>query len=141
MGRWRCDTPMSLLESALAEMRKIDAAPDHIIIPGDFTGHFVLDLLPDATFGAIISAIRDYFPTTQLIPSLGNNDHQDDYGVSDKSDLEQLRPIFTAANVDLPESFYSGGYYETKSRDGRRYLVINSTPFSPFAASNIQAGI
>jgi hypothetical protein len=41
MGRRKCDTPYSLLDSALTAMTAVDPDPTVIVIPGDFVGHYI----------------------------------------------------------------------------------------------------
>lgn len=50
MGRRGCDCPLSLIDSALKQMTKVDPDPDFILITGDFIGHRVREKIQDDGF-------------------------------------------------------------------------------------------
>ena len=78
IGRFGCDPPLSLLDSALAQMHKIDPNPEFLLVTGDFIGHYVAESQDETgffnatknheqifqSFYDMTNSFQKYFPTT-----------------------------------------------------------------------------
>lgn len=148
LARNKCDSSLSLIESALSKMTQINPNPEFIIMTGDLIAHFTMDLLKeDGTYDynynkqllylshtQISELLRKYFPNTQIIPSIGNNDGYSDYVIP--SDSERMEYYTFLHNLWIPlcknisPSFFDGGYYSTSTQNGYRFINLNSNLFS-----------
>jgi hypothetical protein len=68
------DTNLALLDSALAEMRRVDPDPPVIVIAGDFLAHHFHYVEADATMKALAARFDRAFPRAQFVIALGNED-------------------------------------------------------------------
>ncbi len=145
------DTNGALFESALRAMRRADANPALVVLPGDFLAHHFARIVRDAggagsADDAAIAAMRRIagefartFPSAQFAIALGNNDAPcGDYA----SDLNG-RFLRAAARIWAPlvdrrgsapefaRSFARGGYYSIRLPGNRlRVVVLNTVLFS-----------
>lgn len=130
LGRPGCDSPLALIESALHQMKIVDPDPDYILVTGDWIGHYVRDAYDDngeynkayndakvnKEFTTLADLIDTYFPSTQVIPVIGNNDGLVDYGFSSPAELEVMGKAWSRDNwmdSSALAQFLKGGYYTT----------------------------
>jgi hypothetical protein len=74
IARSGADTNAALLESALAEMKRVDPDPPVVIIPGDFVGHHLQRPHADQLIADVARRFDRTFPHAQFVIALGNND-------------------------------------------------------------------
>lgn len=148
LGRYKCDSSQSLIESALSKMTEINPDPEFIIMTGDLIAHFTMNLLKeDGTYDynynkhllysshtKIAELLKKYFPNTQIIPSIGNNDGYLDYTVPSGVDRMEyytfLHDLWSPMCKHISPSFFDGGYYSTSTHKGYRIINLNSNFFS-----------
>lgn len=147
-GRYGCDSPLALLESAVLAMQLVNSDPEFILLTGDIIGHRTSSLLDpsgeyDPQFShslvmnstaAVIALFKEYFPDTQVVTTIGNNDGYEDYWTPSESEasdyLAELRTLFAKINPSISSSFTKLGYYTSVTRDGRLVISLNSNYFS-----------
>mmetsp|Transcript_32485 Transcript_32485/g.65814 ORF Transcript_32485/g.65814 Transcript_32485/m.65814 type:complete len:488 (+) Transcript_32485:1668-3131(+) len=159
-GRAGCDSPLSLIESAVVAAR--DTLPageaDFVLVTGDMARHG-MDLLDESEawdmlrdiFDAIAQLLQRTFPRTSIIFCLGNNDAIDDYYL----DIADPKILGVAAGSNIKTSFVStaetemfrsGGYFARSigGSDKVKVLVLNTVIYSvnhaPRATSNDPLG-
>lgn len=143
-----CDSSFNLVESSLSEMQSIDSDPEFILITGDFVAHYTSSILTSSgsfsptysqtlvqeTFQQLSSLFNKFFPNTQIIPVIGNNDGYADYemptGLEKLEYLEFLYSVWQPLSKDLSRKFLTDGYYSIKSKSGLNVIVLNSNFFS-----------
>lgn len=149
LGRFGCDSPLELLNSALYEMRAINSYPDYILVTGDVIGHSTYSLLQTnniynstyteslvrITFQQVTTAFQSYFPGVQVIFALGNNDGYGDYQLPTTNTAlglnEYLYELWKPLNPSLPADFVETGYYACDiETTGQRLLVLSTNYFS-----------
>lgn len=148
LARFSCDSSFYLVESAISKMSQVDPNPDFIIITGDIIAHSTMDILKeDGTYdrnynkhllyvshAKVRDLLQKYFPSTQIVPSIGNNDGYSDYVVPSGSEkLEYykfLHDIWQPLVKNISPSFLDGGYYSTSTKGGYRIINLNSNFFS-----------
>jgi sphingomyelin phosphodiesterase acid-like 3 len=150
------DANYPLLRSAFTAMQKQDAHPGFIIISGDFLCHefqskyaAYAGSYPDSLQSFTAKTIRfvawllnKYFPTTIVLPVLGNNDSDcGDYkvqpggwflGMFARAWVSLQRNGSAAADSSFVTQFSKGGYYTYPFRNGTnaRLLMLNTVFFS-----------
>lgn len=110
-------------------MKSINPDPDFIVILGDFVSHSAMEVLNSAnqydinfnkyilrqTIMDVYTLIEDYFPNTQILPVIGNNDGYEDYNIlTGREGAEYLAFLYETWQPtvwDISGSFYDGGYY------------------------------
>lgn len=135
------DTNTALLESALAEMKRVAPNPPVIVMAGDFLGHRfrAADALP--TMVALARRFDRAFPHAQFVMALGNEDADcGDYAIATSSGF--LRAVATAwaplvnrngAAPDFVRTFSRDGFYTARlPLDGVRAVVVDNAFWSPF---------
>lgn len=128
-GDFLCDAPRVLVESAVTAMQKIKPDPDFILWTGDNLPH-----VPGLTFSDLceetrwlVRLLRSSFPTSTLVPTLGNHDCSPANAMSPpfssflaRAGLDQLLP------GSLGDTFGRGGYYNMSLRGSLRLVCLNS---------------
>lgn len=149
LGRFGCDSPLALLSSALSQMQAINPSPDFILVTGDLIGHSTYYLLQAngaynttytaslvrSTFQQVTAQFQAYFPKTQVLFALGNNDGYGDYQLpTTESALgldKLLYELWQPLNAGMPEGFMESGYYACEiTATGQRLLVLSTNYFS-----------
>uniref|UniRef100_H2Z1U7 Uncharacterized protein n=1 Tax=Ciona savignyi TaxID=51511 RepID=H2Z1U7_CIOSA len=80
-GDYRCDSPWSLVRSAVEEMKRIEPNPNFIIWTGDDTLHtsdedkFLSEELVIETVHNLTNLLKKSFPNTTVHAALGNHDY------------------------------------------------------------------
>ncbi|KAG7231727.1 hypothetical protein INR49_010458 [Caranx melampygus] len=78
-GDFLCDSPYSLIQSALGHMAALTQQHDFIIWTGDSPPHVPVDQLSTDTVIQVLSnmtqTIRQHFPNLTVYPALGNHDY------------------------------------------------------------------
>lgn len=147
-GRHGCDSPFSLVESCVKAMQLVNPEPEFILLAGDIVGHRVRSLLGpddkhDPLFNrrlvmnateAVVSLFESYFPETQVIYLMGNNDGFEDYWTPSEAEasdyLVEMYSKFSRLNPNISNSFTKLGYYTSVTRDGSLVICLNSNYFS-----------
>lgn len=95
-GRYGCDSPKALLDSALATMVEVNPTPAFIMITGDMAAHSLCTNGPGTppsncgkdsqnhtnvvtAIQTVIAAVGAAFPNTPILPMFGNNDTPEHY--------------------------------------------------------------
>lgn len=148
LGRFLCDTPLKLISSSFEAMQKVESDPEFILILGDSIGHYTMELLNDQgyldfdynkrlvqeSFYRIDEELTRYFPDTQIIYVIGNNDAYTDYVIpTGREGYEYLAFLYELWQPSIgyvSSSFYDGGYYSTLTRSGIRIIAINSNYYT-----------
>jgi len=149
LGRFGCDSPLALVSSALSQMQAINPSPDFILVTGDLIGHSTYYLLQTngvynttyttglvrSTFQLVAAQFQAYFPNTQVLFALGNNDGYGDYQLPNSENAlgldKLLYELWQPLNADIPESFMESGYYACNiAATGQRMLVLSTNYFS-----------
>ena len=157
-GREGCDSPLSLIESAVLAARDTLSEPDFVLVTGDMARHGMdrldgsdaWDMLREI-FDAIAQLLQETFPRTSIIFCLGNNDAIEDYYL-DIADPKILG-FAVGSNIKTSlistaetEMFRSGGYFARSigSSDKVTVLVLNTVIYSmnhkPLATSDDPLG-
>ena len=91
LGRYGRDTQWRLLQSALQQMKETLPAPNFVLISGDFLAHdflrefdstasdhseAVYRVFVRKTMQFVAQQLQASFPTTPIVPTLGNNDEE-----------------------------------------------------------------
>ncbi|CAG9315784.1 unnamed protein product [Blepharisma stoltei] len=147
-GRLGCDSPKSLLKSALEEMRLIDPSPDFLVLLGDSVSHYAMHLLNNEneidvnynkylvrqTIVDLTNLVEEFFPETQIIQAIGNNDGYERYqapsGREGAEYLEFLYELWKPSAIEISGSFYDGGYYRSFTGSGYHILALNTNYLS-----------
>lgn len=155
IGRFGCDPPIRLIESAFNYAKSINKDPDFIIITGDFIGHYTAIILTDsnqylplynmemifATYSQIMQSLKELFPNTKIIPVIGNNDGYHDYqvpkGIDGRILMDFLYGIFSEL-VEIPEEFLTGGYYSIVVAS-YEVVVLNTNYFNVWGKEDNEA--
>ena len=152
------DSNARLLDSTIAQMRRVQAHPSVVVIAGDFLAHHFARLAQRhgaAPAQAALQAMRTMaarfnraFPSARFIVALGNNDdYCGDYR-SEGDDAYQRAlagiwaPLVTRnhARTSFNTTFLRGGYYSDVVLDGGlQVLVLNDVPWSIFARGSCEA--
>jgi predicted phosphodiesterase len=145
-----CDSSFSLIDSALKQMSKIDPDPEFILLTGDLIAHYTSALLQqDGKYNPIYNSLlikqslQDisslfllYFPNTQIIPMIGNNDAYEDYEIPtgfDKSEyFDFLYTVWNPLAKNIPRTFFIDGYFNMKTSSGFNVIALNSDYFSVY---------
>ena len=149
LGRFGCDSPLALLSSALSQMQALNPSPDFILVTGDLIGHSTYYLLQSnglyntnytaslirSTFQQVTAQFQTYFPTTQVLFALGNNDGYGDYQLPTTASALELNKLlyelWQPLNPGLPEDFIDSGFYACNiAVTGQRLLVLSTNYFS-----------
>lgn len=155
-GQIGCDSPLSLIKSAVLAAKDVWPEPDFVLVTGDLARHG-MDRLdhPEAAlkeiFDAIAQLFKDNFPS--IIFCLGNNDGRADYffNVSDPEVLgmaisSDLNSTFVGVEAKM---FLGGGYYARSISDHGhsdkvKVLSLNTVIYSiehlPRSSSNDPLG-
>jgi sphingomyelin phosphodiesterase acid-like 3 len=148
-GKYGCDPPRKLLESALAYAKQIDPEPEFVLFNGDLTGHHLGS--PDLTLQTIADGykmIRDTFPGKLIIPTIGNCETFPDYQIGCGSDttqygitLKQLYDVWAPSLQGEQQAgpFQAGGYYYVLPSPGIRVIILNTILYSLRATHSSEA--
>eukprot|EP01111_Echinosteliopsis_oligospora_P000100 TRINITY_DN1009_c1_g1_i1.p1 TRINITY_DN1009_c1_g1~~TRINITY_DN1009_c1_g1_i1.p1 ORF type:complete len:437 (-),score=74.16 TRINITY_DN1009_c1_g1_i1:74-1384(-) len=121
-GRYGCDSSASLISSTLNAMQSVNPSPDFIIYTGDSAAQYSAVLY-------VAQAIKEAFPKTMIIPSLGNNDVFPDYEVvCGDVRLKGLYDIYSDwIPPDQVDNFLEMGAYNTSFDGGRLKIIALNT--------------
>ncbi len=133
------DTNAALLESALAEMRRLAPNPPVVVMAGDFLAHHFKRADAGPTMIALARRFDRAFPRAQFVMALGNEDSDcGDYAVTPNSAF--LRTVAAAwaplvnrngAAPDFTRTFPRDGFYTAKLPiAGVRAVVVDDTFWS-----------
>lgn len=141
-----CDTSYSLFVSVLEKMQQVDENPEFILITGDLVAHSIMKMNIDGKFDKeknkervhetlnnLTITFKNYFPDTQIIPVLGNNDAYDHYDMpTGYFKYEYLNFVYTLwkTQEDIPQSFLTDGYYSIKTKSNYTIICLNTVLFS-----------
>ena len=137
-GQYGCDAPSILVHSALQDA--VNNGPYDLIL---FTGDMGTHLSPSAevTLNSIANAsamLLEYFPTTPILPVLGNDDSYPDYVISPDPHPAWLEAIgdiwrpFFSDDEPAYQSFLNHGYYRRQMfSPAHVYLCLNTVLWSP----------
>lgn len=142
MGQIGCDSPLALVRGALQAMQEADSEPSFIVLTGDFIAHD-----HEADFGksigaveSVASEVRERFPSTRVLPALGNNDGVEHWcGTTTDAWLGNLTEgAFKPWLVEdgQVETFLRGGYYVARPEDGLRVTVLNTVFYAQHFVSH-----
>ena len=152
-GRYGCDSPDPLVESALHAIKNLSKTerPDFIIITGDNAAHDLGTRNGEEVLKAITISTEDVsrmFPDTYVFPCLGNNDLPEDYPsiptrVVQYKELIKLWKHFVicedcywrfeeppVVEKEFLETFTFGGFYKAQLAPKLTLLVLNTGYFS-----------
>jgi hypothetical protein len=142
-----CDSSLELIRQTIKTMSFIDPNPDFILVLGDSIGHFtrlceIINLsesknciknLIFQSYQSIFEIFSQFFPKTQIIPMIGNNDvfvdYQEPRGEEKKEFYTFLYNLWKPFVQDLPSVFLDEGYFNTSTRTGFKIIVMNSNVF------------
>ena len=160
LSRPFCDSSLELVESSLSEMQRIDSDPEFILITGDLIAHYTSTILTSTgsfspsysqslvqeSFQKLASSCDKFFPNTQIIPLIGNNDGYADYemptGLDKLEYLEFLYSVWEPLSKGMSRKFFTDGYYSIKSKNGLNVIVLNSNFFSVnYLNIGVQGGV
>jgi len=151
LSGYRSDANWPLLDSSIRAMQAALADPAFMLITGDFLAHGFRQRFDAAmqghakadyrafvakTFAFIALRLRQRFPTTMILPVIGNNDSDcEDYAIEPNgSFLTQTRPVVAnLIGAPAPDSWVAHGSYSvphpTLART--RIVVADTVFFSP----------
>uniref|UniRef100_A0A915D0P4 Calcineurin-like phosphoesterase domain-containing protein n=1 Tax=Ditylenchus dipsaci TaxID=166011 RepID=A0A915D0P4_9BILA len=130
-GDHKCDSPKSLVESAIMAAKEVVEKPDFIIWTGDSVPHiynydenYVANALEVTT-----NLLRQHFPGTTILPVYGNHDNSPTDNFPDiqtfiyYKTFEMWKPWI---GEQAEETFLNGGYYKYTAADGTIFLMLNT---------------
>jgi hypothetical protein len=135
------DTNTALLDSALAEMKRVDPSPPVVLIDGDFLAHRFNYANAISTMEFIARRFDRAFPRAQFLIAFGNEDAgAADYGFVPNSAFAKATAIAWAPLVNrngtapnFAETFGRDGFYTARLPvPHTQALVINDVFWSPF---------
>ena len=141
-ARFGSDTNAPLLESAIAEMRRVDPQPPVVVIGGDLVAHHIDRDRVVPTIASLARTFDRAFPHAQFVIALGNNDSPcGNYGISRDSPFlgavaRAWGPLVNrgGAAPAFLRTFAHDGSYTTRLPLPRTYAtVVNDTGWSPRA--------
>jgi len=148
LGRYYCDSPLTLAALTFQQMKAVNPNPDFILLLGDSVAHFTSTLLNQqgvydkqadenlvlSTFTKVTQLFTQYFPNTQLLPVIGNNDGFQDYqipeGVEGTDYLKFLYKLWSPLIGFMTDTFMKGGYYASITKGGLNFICLNTNYFS-----------
>ncbi|PRP74867.1 hypothetical protein PROFUN_16134 [Planoprotostelium fungivorum] len=131
-GRYGCDSPWPLVQS----------------ISGDFIAHnlqendqvnpffiFTFLLFQISAIQTVLTAIRDQFPDTIVIPSVGNNDLLKNYGYMCNADPDARTKYLSSLwsswiGPNATETFLRMGSFSISPVQGLRFISLNTLMYS-----------
>jgi sphingomyelin phosphodiesterase acid-like 3 len=136
------DTNVPLLQSALAEMRRVDPNPPVVVIGGDLVAHHIETAKVVPTIASLATTFGRAFPHAQFVIALGNNDSPcGDYGISRDSPF--LRAVAQAWEPLVDRGGAAPAFARTFAHDGfyvarlplpnTTAVVVSDTDWSPRA--------
>jgi hypothetical protein len=156
-GRYDCNPSGVLFSSALTKAKERNENYDLIIIGGDHIAHRLYELhfnsstedqklvnkeLFKKTYEKIYSTVRDFFPNTIIISTIGNNDFYEHYKTPTKESREYQANIIKKImfsdraeyknenfNPDLEKTLQDGYYYSYRLWN-IKFIVLNSNYFT-----------
>ena len=133
-GHFNCDPSVGVTSVFLAKMARTEPAPDFILFGGDSFGH-----VPAAhdngeglrmSHRAVARAIREHFPHTIVVPTLGNHDTMPYFTAGDAA-AEALSEMATLYSEGLGQrqrrQLSTRGYYVHKLGRAQLWLVVLET--------------
>lgn len=149
-GRIGQNPPLSLINMLFSQMHQQNSSPDILLLLGDYPAHsYAQDpakAYSKSTYSQLKSIIQQvtneaktYYPSTIMLPVLGNNDFKFNYQVpktTEKHDYYQFlfRIWFEEhepnRNLDsyseIKETFLAGGFYKLDYDSNLRIIVLNT---------------
>ncbi|XP_077366684.1 cyclic GMP-AMP phosphodiesterase SMPDL3A [Festucalex cinctus] len=132
-GDFLCDSPYSLIQSALTHMRGLVQPNDFIIWTGDSPPHVPASELSTSTVIEVLSnltqSIRQHFPNVSVFPAVGNHDYwpQDQMPTSTNDIYKAAAHLWKPwLQDDALETLSQGGFYSQLVRAGLRVVSVNS---------------
>lgn len=140
-ARYGSDANAGLLDSAIAEMRRVDPSPPVVVIGGDFVAHHIDRARVVPTIAAVARRFDRAFPHAQFVIALGNNDAAcGDYGVSVdgpflRAVAQAWAPLVNRRNAapDFARTFAHDGFYTARLPGQLEAVVIDDITWSPLA--------
>jgi Icc-related predicted phosphoesterase len=127
-------------------MKEIDTDPDYILILGDVVAHSTMKLIINGIYNKelnrlkvqetlrnVSETLRIFFPSTQVIPVIGNNDAYDHYDMpTGYFKFEYLNFVYSLwrTQSNIPSTFMENGYYSFKTKTGENIICLNTLLFS-----------
>jgi hypothetical protein len=150
-GKYDCDTPTTLLNSMVSNLRQKYSTLDLIILNGDQIAHnlFKIDLgdigknkqVYHDTFALIYKMLKMGYPEATILPTIGNNDFYEHYTTPTPDSLKEQTDFFKSLyfnsenmdmadlNTDHDESISDGMYYSYRLGD-TKFIMLNSVVFT-----------
>ncbi len=129
-GDYACDPPLIIVNATLSFASSLPA--DFVLFTGDAPPHDVWNQSAAynmQTLDSLMALLKHYFPTTQVIPSVGNHDTFpcDQFSINQ---TEIYASIASSWSRFLPppalETVAQGAFYSTLVRPGLRAIALNS---------------
>lgn len=141
-----CDSSYSLIESTLIQMVSVDPNPEFILLTGDLIAHNTMTITLDGVLDPdrnkqyihmalqnLSDSILHYFPKTQIIHVIGNNDAYNHYSMPEgyfKNEYLDFVFALWGKQENIPRTFLTDGYYSTKTHSGYNVICLNTLLFS-----------
>eukprot|EP01089_Gocevia_fonbrunei_P021538 TRINITY_DN8404_c1_g1_i2.p1 TRINITY_DN8404_c1_g1~~TRINITY_DN8404_c1_g1_i2.p1 ORF type:complete len:347 (+),score=44.49 TRINITY_DN8404_c1_g1_i2:173-1213(+) len=124
-----------MLSSAFSAMADVNSNPDFIIITGDFAAHSQPSFEESATaIRNVTQTLQSYFPSTIVIPAIGNNDVYPDYNMSvcNSEQVAELGQIWGKwiPNDQIGDFQYAGTYIYPLPHLNLDVIVLNTVFWS-----------
>ncbi|EFA84874.1 metallophosphoesterase domain-containing protein [Heterostelium album PN500] len=133
VGNYRCDSPLTLVESAFKFMVTTNANPDFIIFTGDDPPHVPMSELNNELVLQSITNITSYittnFPNTKIYPAIGNHDVYPQHQLAPGPNwlLNNISEIWSdLLTTESIETLKIGGYYSELIEPGLRIISLNT---------------
>jgi len=133
-GTFGCDTPYSTMQSMFHHMNSLEQNPDWILILGDISAHCAYSMQHVLNnMEGFFSLLRDFYPTTPVYVTLGNNDvyPHNQLALGPSEMLTQIANLWEKYGVLTPDAisqFRRGGFYsiELPTPDNLKIISLNS---------------
>jgi hypothetical protein len=151
-GRYDCDTPTTLFNSMLNNLKQNQDKLDLIILNGDQIAHNLYKVplgddklenkkLYKKIFEFIYKNFQIMYPGVPILPVIGNNDFYEHYTTPDpdskKEQVNYFKSLYfnnTAMldnlNTDHEATLNDGMYYSYKFKEGLKFIMFNSVIYS-----------
>eukprot|EP01127_Copromyxa_protea_P014298 TRINITY_DN3960_c0_g1_i1.p1 TRINITY_DN3960_c0_g1~~TRINITY_DN3960_c0_g1_i1.p1 ORF type:complete len:427 (-),score=52.13 TRINITY_DN3960_c0_g1_i1:28-1308(-) len=139
-GKYGCDSPETLVDSAFQYMHKVEPNPDFILLGGDLPCH-KLTRPEDSlnTYLAVLKKSAQAFPNVPTVVTMGNNDFFPRYSVNTTMSTWltplaiEMRKLGLFKTTKEFDTFSQNGYYATLFDSIKlKVISINTVLFSPY---------
>eukprot|EP01133_Synstelium_polycarpum_P008446 gene8446-9935_t len=132
-GRYGCDANMELFNSTLMAMQAIDDTPNFILFTGDSAGHYLPRQDWEESTTTFTKLLAATYPSSLVIPTIGNNDVFPDYNVScADSNLEYLADMWSnwIPRSSVTPFYFNNPSFKVYTYEQTTFNILNISTYS-----------